>query len=171
MIPFGVSCGMSFLSGFKLRWLAKALLPLVAAVVILGVPVRPVSLAAELPEREILVGGHRFTVELATTPQARRRGLMYRSELPERHGMLFIFPDTDYRAFWMANTPIPLTLAYIDEDGVIFELHELRPFSRASVPSSEPARYALEVNRGELEDLGVGRGDRVELPDDLPVPE
>jgi len=162
---------MSFLSCFRLRRSLQAILPLVAAVAILGVPARPVQLAAELPERQILVGDHRFTVELAATPQTRRRGLMYRSELPERHGMLFIFPDTDYRAFWMANTAIPLTLAYIDEDGVIFELHELRPFSRASVPSSEPARYALEVNQGELEDLGIGHGDRVELPDDLPEPE
>ena len=124
--------------------------------------------SAELPVTEISVAGHEFTVEIAATPEHRSRGLMYRSELPERHGMLFIFPDTDYRAFWMANTAIPLTLAYIDDEGVILELHELQPFSRRSVPSSEPARYALEVNRGELEALGIGPGDALELPSGLP---
>ncbi len=124
--------------------------------------------AVELPVTEIRVAGHEFTVEIAATPDHRARGLMYRSELPERHGMLFIFPDTDYRAFWMANTAIPLTLAYIDDEGVILELHELQPFSRRSVPSSEPARYALEVNRGELEALGIGPGDALELPSGLP---
>ena len=125
--------------------------------------------AGELPRTAITVGGHRFEVEVAATPEHRRRGLMYRRRLPEREGMLFVFPDSDYRAFWMANTVIPLTLAYIDEAGVIFELHELTPFSRTSVPSSRPARYALEVNRGELDELGVGPGDRVGLPPGLPV--
>jgi len=135
---------------------------------LLLLPVRTDAVALELPRAEITVGGHAFTVEIAATPRHRSRGLMYRSGLPLRHGMLFVFPDTDYRAFWMANTAIPLTLAYIDEDGLIIEFHDLKPFSRASVPSSEPVRYALEVNRGELAALGVELGDRVELPGDLP---
>lgn len=121
-----------------------------------------------LPTAEIRLGGASITVEVAATPESRREGLMNRKELARDRGMLFVFPDSDYRSFWMKNTSIPLSLAYIREDGAITGIHELEPFSLESVDSRAVVKYALEVNRGTFERLGVGAGDRVLLPSSLP---
>lgn len=124
--------------------------------------------AGGLPTAEIRLGGAELVVEVAATEEARRQGLMNREELDVNRGMLFIFPDTDYRSFWMKDTSIPLSLAYIREDGIITGIYELEPFSLESVDSAAPVKYALEVNRGTFRRLGVGAGDRVLLPSGLP---
>ncbi|MFP4373404.1 MAG: DUF192 domain-containing protein [Spirochaetaceae bacterium] len=123
---------------------------------------------AGLPTAELRLGGSTILAEVAATPESRREGLMNREELARDRGMLFVFPDTDYRSFWMKNTSIPLSLAYIREDGVITGIHELEPFSLESVESRTEVKYALEVNRGTFERLGVKAGDRVLLPSSLP---
>jgi uncharacterized membrane protein (UPF0127 family) len=79
-----------------------------------------------------------------------------------------VFADSDYRSFWMKDTSIPLSLAYIREDGIITGIYELEPFSLDSVESRAEVKYALEVNRGTFERLGVSAGDRVLLPATLP---
>ena len=111
---------------------------------------------------ELKVGGHRVWVELATTPQARERGLMWRASLPPDCGMLFVYPEPAPRSFWMRNTKIPLSLAYIDQSGVIFQIERMRPFDETPVRSRKPAQFVLEMADGWFRQHGVGVGARVE---------
>lgn len=115
----------------------------------------------------LTINGHEFQVELAQTPEERQRGLMFRDELAPDAGMLFVFPDSELRSFWMKDTSIPLSIAYLSSDGRILEIHDMEPFSREPVRSRYPARFALEVNRGRFEELGIEPGDHVSLPDSI----
>lgn len=146
-----------------MRGALRSGLTLVAGVVLLVVSCR-----ANAESYRVRVGRHTFSLELADTPEERRRGLMYREDLGPDEGMLFVFPDSRMRSFWMRNTPLPLSIAYIDDSGVILEIHEMEPFSEAPVPSSHPVRYALEVNAGRFTEVGVRPGDRIQLSD-LPL--
>ena len=110
-------------------------------------------------------GGVELRVEVADTPETLQRGLMERTELGEREGMLFVFASAEMRSFWMKDTPLPLSIAYIDEDLAIREIHDMEPLSLEPVPSRYPARYALELNQGAFERLGIGVGDRL-VPSD-----
>ena len=112
----------------------------------------------------LTVAGEAFDVELAVTPEQRRQGLMFREQLGEREGMLFVFDEEQTVSFWMRDTPLPLTIAFIDARGVIVHMADMVPYSEAPVPSRYPARYALEVNRGALQRAGIEVGDLVELP-------
>ncbi len=90
-----------------------------------------------------------LNVEIADTPEKRMRGLMFRRYLPQNSGMLFIFSSEDYRNFWMKNTYIPLSIAYIGSDRIINEIYQMKPLDiSVTYPSKLPARYSLEVNRG-----------------------
>ena len=113
---------------------------------------------------EVIINGHRFEVELAVTPAERARGLMFRESLPKNRGMLFVFESEQPLSFWMQNTSVPLSIAYIGDDGIIIDILDMKPFDLTSVPSSRPARYALEVNRGEFRKKGIRPGNRVILP-------
>lgn len=110
------------------------------------------------------VGDDRFVVEVARTPDRRERGLMYRTELGAREGMLFVFDDDRVRGFWMRNTPLPLSIAFLSAGGEILQIESLTPFSEAVVRSRQPARYALEVNAGAFAEAGAAVGDRVGFP-------
>jgi uncharacterized membrane protein (UPF0127 family) len=112
---------------------------------------------------ELSVGDTVLRVEIADTTESRANGLMHREELAGDHGMLFVFPESDYRAFWMRNTLIPLSIAYIDERLTILEIHDMQPLDESPVPSRYPAQYALEVNQGAFERLGIAPGDRIIL--------
>jgi len=92
---------------------------------------------------------------------------MHREELGPRNGMLFVFASSEPRSFWMKNTLIPLSIAYIDENWIIREIHDMTPLSLEPVPSRGPARYALEVNQGAFERLGIRVGDRIVLSDEI----
>lgn len=116
----------------------------------------------ELPTTTLQLNALTLTVELADDPDERHLGLMHRKSLPQDHGMLFVYPGEAPRSFWMENTPLPLSIAYLDEDGVILNVEDMTPMSREGVPSSGPAMYALEVNRGWFEQNGVKPGDRVQ---------
>ena len=109
----------------------------------------------------LTVGGEDFFVEVVDTVETRTRGLMERTELAERHGMLFVFETSEQRSFWMKNTPLPLSIAYIDERWTIREIHDMEPYSLEPVASRTAARYALEVNQGAFERLGIEAGDRI----------
>ncbi len=103
-------------------------------------------------------------VELATTPNARQLGLMYRDALPEGSGMLFVFPEPAPQSFWMRNTKIPLDILYIASDGRIARIaRRTTPFSERPLPSGEPVRFVLEVPGGWTERHRVDEGDRVDL--------
>lgn len=110
---------------------------------------------------DLSIEGHQFTVELADTPELRQRGLMDRRTLDPMAGMLFVFPESALRSFWMKDTLIPLSIAYIDERLTIREIHDMEPLSLVPVPSRFPAMFALEVNQGVFEQLGIGPGDRL----------
>jgi uncharacterized membrane protein (UPF0127 family) len=112
---------------------------------------------------ELSINEHQFTVEIADTPEARQRGLMERRTLASDAGMLFVFPSSELRSFWMKDTLLPLSIAYIDSNLVIREIYQMDPLSLVPVPSRFPARFALEVNEGVFEELGIRPGDRIEL--------
>ncbi|MFM8715329.1 MAG: DUF192 domain-containing protein, partial [Spartobacteria bacterium] len=90
----------------------------------------------ELPITKLSIGGKTIRAEIADEEHERAAGLMFRKELAADAGMLFIMPQTGPVAFWMRNTELPLTIAYIGPNGAIMELHDLEPFNETPVPSS-----------------------------------
>ena len=114
---------------------------------------------------ELSISGRRLVVEVADTPQTRSRGLMHRETLGADRGMLFVFDREAPQTFWMRNTRLPLSIAYIDSRLIIREIYDMEPLSLEPIPSRLPALYALEVNRGAFEQLGIRVGDRL-LPSD-----
>jgi uncharacterized membrane protein (UPF0127 family) len=122
----------------------------------------------ELPVATISINGHALTVELATTPKARVCGLSKRVKLPENHGMLFIYPNVGQRTFWMKDTHIPLSIAFLDDSGRILSIQDMTPMqTNERYHSLQPVRYALEINQGWFAAHGIGVGDIVEMK--LPV--
>ena len=105
-------------------------------------------------------------VEVADTDAERQTGLMGRTVLPEDAGMLFVFEGEQALSFWMKDTLIPLSIAYMDTEGRIVDIQEMQPLDDVlpHYVSAEPAQYALEVNQGFFEERGVTVGDSVELP-------
>ena len=101
-------------------------------------------------------------VELASSPKEQQQGLMNRTNLPENQGMLFVFHNTRFRNFWMKNTRIPLSIAYIGADGVIFQILDMKPMNTRIIYTSRyPARFALEVNRGWFQKHNITPGCRI----------
>ena len=127
------------------------------------------SCSSGLEERiEVVIGGKSFRIEVARTDEQKREGLMNRKSLGQREGMIFVYETDQHLAFWMKNTTIPLTLAFLSKDGQITQIEQLKPLSLKSVVSERAVRYGLELPAGVLEELGVGVGDRVILPEDFP---
>ena len=87
---------------------------------------------------------------------------MFRKSIPENEGMLFVYPEPDMLSFWMKNTQIPLSLAYIDEAGKIFQFVDMKPHDETSHPSESQAQYVLEVNVGWFKKHGIKIGDVIE---------
>ena len=103
-------------------------------------------------------------VEIADTDAERQTGLSGRTTLAEDAGMLFVFDQEQPLSFWMKDTLIPLSIAYISADGRIVDIQDMQPLDETPHPSAEPAQYALEVNQGFFTERGVAVGDTVELP-------
>lgn len=109
-------------------------------------------------------GAVEIKVEVAATELERTRGLMFRKSLADGQGMLFVF-DTDQKvAFWMKNTSLPLSVAYIGSDGTIYQILDLVPFSEEPRSAERSVRYALEVPQGWFAKAGLKVGDRFEIP-------
>jgi len=120
-----------------------------------------VSVKAELdiPQNVSLFAGmHHVEAELATTPNSRASGLMYRKSMPIHHGMLFVFPMAARHCMWMKNTYLPLSVAFLDEQGAIINIEEMDPQTEDSHCASKPARYALEMNAGWFKSRGLDTG-------------
>ena len=117
---------------------------------------------AELPEIALTVGGHKLTAEVAHTENTRSQGLMHRRMLPENRGMLFVFPKTDLHAMWMMNTYVPLSVAFLDAQGVIVNIADMAPHTTNAHGAAKPAKYALEMNLGWFRKRGIGPGARLE---------
>lgn len=116
---------------------------------------------ARAEEIRITVDGAAIFVEIADEPIERSLGLMYRDSLPADHGMVFVYPDAQERSFWMKDTRVPLTIAYVDAAGVIVHLADMTPLDTTGVPSGKPAMYALEMNKGWFAKHDVAVGDRI----------
>ncbi|MDR2900072.1 MAG: DUF192 domain-containing protein [Treponema sp.] len=101
--------------------------------------------------------------EIASTDEERAQGLMYRAELPAGEAMLFVFDRDQIMSFWMKNTNVPLSIAYISSGGIILEIHDMKPHVEAPVTSSRSARYALEVPQGWFTTVGVQTGDTLSV--------
>jgi uncharacterized membrane protein (UPF0127 family) len=110
---------------------------------------------------ELIVGGTMVVAEVADTPVARRMGLMGRVSLSQDTGMLFVFTKESERSFWMKNTPLPLSIAYMDARGRIVHMADMTPLSTDPVPSQMPALYALEMTQGWFKAHGVMVGQTV----------
>lgn len=111
----------------------------------------------------VIFGSDTVRVELARTPAEREQGLMYREELPEGRGMLFIFQDAQHRSFWMQNTFVPLDIAYLDESLRIVDIQAMDPETEDGHPSAQPAMFALEVPQGWFAAQGIRVGDEARL--------
>lgn len=116
---------------------------------------------AALPTVVLDVAGHEVRAEVADDAAERQRGLMYRDTLGADDGMVFVYAEAQERSFWMKDTRIPLTIAWIAPGGAIVGLNDLTPFDLDPVPSGAPAMYALEMNRGWFAAHGVRTGDVV----------
>src|SRR5690606_16225718 len=101
-----------------------------------------------LPTASLKVGAVEAQVEVASTPPQRNRGLMFRESLPADHGMLFVFDEDNTQCFWMRNTPLPLSIAFIDSKGRIINIRDMHPHDETNHCPTRPMRYALEMQQG-----------------------
>jgi hypothetical protein len=118
--------------------------------------------AGGLPTRTLTINGSTLTVEVAATPQARETGLMNRFSLQTDHGMLFVFEAPQPLAFWMKNTYIPLSIAFVDRNGRILNIEDMRPQDESTHWSNGQALFAIEMRQGWFAKRGIAAGDRVE---------
>lgn len=114
-----------------------------------------------LPRIKLSAGIHLIDVQLAMTPEQRSTGLMYRREMPQQEGMLFVFEQPAPQCFWMKNTLLPLTAAFVADDGTITNLADMKPRSTESHCSTKPVRYVLEMNQGWFSKRGIKAGSKL----------
>lgn len=103
---------------------------------------------AQMPRIDLGAGMYRIDAEVAHTDPQRRQGLMHRTAMAPQQGMLFVFPDAQPYCMWMRNTPLPLSVAFLDDAGRIINIEDMAPQTDTSHCAKTPARYALEMNRG-----------------------
>ncbi|BEP91916.1 hypothetical protein GmRootA79_03000 [Acidovorax sp. A79] len=107
---------------------------------------------------ELTAGMHRIDAQVALAPQERQTGLMHRKEMPQHEGMLFVFEQPAQQCFWMKNTLLPLTAAFVEDDGTIVNLADMKPQTLDSHCSAKPVRYVLEMNQGWFAQKGIKAG-------------
>jgi uncharacterized protein len=124
----------------------------------------PAKAQKQLPAVELRSGAVTVLAELARSPEEQAAGLMFRKSLADGKGMLFVYNDDRRLSFWMKNTLVPLSIAFLAADGTIREIHDMKPQSLTPVNSSRSVRYALEVPQGWFDRVGLAAGDRFEIP-------
>ncbi|MDE0302332.1 MAG: DUF192 domain-containing protein [Gammaproteobacteria bacterium] len=153
---------------FRIGWFSALLLLAAASAILIywlpaGDPWETWPLAIDSA-----TGTHRFAVELALTPEAQAQGLMYREDLPDDAGMLFVYDHPDVRTMWMKNTPLSLDMLFIDPDGVIRRIvRDTIPLSPSTIIGPRNILYVLELRAGVTRKLGIDTGDRIR---NLPAP-
>ena len=113
------------------------------------------------PRVELKAGPPNLDVEVATTPSQRARGLMGRTHLADGTGMLFVFEQADRHCFWMKDTPLPLSVAFLADDGAVVGIADMQPQTTELHCASKPVRFALEVKQGSFRDKGIRPGSPV----------
>jgi len=111
-----------------------------------------------LPRVKLTAGMHQIDTQVAHTPEQRATGLMFRREMPQHEGMLFVFEQPAGQCFWMKNTLLPLTAAFVADDGTIVNLADMKPQTTDSHCSAKPVRYVLEMNQGWFAKRGIKAG-------------
>ena len=119
---------------------------------------------ADLPRVTLSAGMHLIQAQVAQTPEQRAIGLMFRREMPTSEGMLFVFEQPAGQCFWMKNTLLPLTAAFIADDGRIVNLADMKPQSTDSHCSAKPVRYVLEMHQGWFARRGIQAGFKLSGP-------
>lgn len=114
-----------------------------------------------LPTTTLTVGMHSIRAQVAMAPEQRQIGLMFRKEMPTHEGMLFVFDEPSVQCFWMRNTLIPLSIAFLADDGTVVNMAEMQPQNDTSHCSTRPVRFALEMNQGWFAKRGVKPGSRI----------
>lgn len=117
-----------------------------------------------LPTVSLTAGMHLIKAEVAQTSREHAIGLMWRTSMGTNEGMIFAFPQAGKQCFWMKNTLIPLSIAFVADDGRIVNLDEMQPQTEASHCSNEPVRFVLEMNKGWFTKRGIKAGDRLSGP-------
>jgi uncharacterized membrane protein (UPF0127 family) len=125
---------------------------------------------AQLSTLELSASIHLIRAEIANTSDARAQGLMFRKSLGANQGMLFVFPDIAPHCMWMRNTYVPLSVAFMDDQGAIVSIHDMQPLDETSHCAAKPARFALEMNRGWFAQKGIRAGARIGGLDKAPPP-
>jgi uncharacterized membrane protein (UPF0127 family) len=142
------------------------LLAAIAGLVLAG----GVAAQGAMPVVELTAGFHRIEAEVAATTENRMVGLMNRRSMPAQRGMVFAFTQENTHCMWMRNTYVPLSVAFIDADGVIINIEDMQPQTETSHCSKKPARYALEMNQGWFAQRGIKPGARLGGLERLPPP-
>ena len=124
-----------------------------------------------LQEITLEIKGHKLVAEVAATDSARATGLMHRRMMPENRGMLFVFAQVQPLSFWMMNTHLRLSIAFVDEQGIIVNIADMQPLTTDPHPSSKPAKFALEMNQGWFARRGIKAGARIEGLKNAPPPQ
>jgi hypothetical protein len=117
-----------------------------------------------LPRVKLSAGMHQIDAQVALQPEQRQIGLMFRKEMPASEGMLFVFEQASKQCFWMKNTLIPLTAAFVADDGTIVNLADMKPQVTDSHCSDKPVRYVLEMNLGWFAKKGFKAGSKLKGP-------
>jgi uncharacterized protein len=112
----------------------------------------------DLPRVKLSAGMHQISAQVAQTPEQRQIGLMFRKEMPQTEGMLFVFEQAGQQCFWMKNTLLPLTAAFVADDGTIVNLADMKPQTTDSHCSAQPVRFVLEMNQGWFAKKGIKAG-------------
>jgi uncharacterized membrane protein (UPF0127 family) len=115
----------------------------------------------DLPRAKLSAGMHQIDSQVASTPGQRSTGLMYRKTMPQHEGMLFVFEQPTKQCFWMKNTLLPLTAAFVDDDGTIVNLEDMKPQTLDAHCSAKPVRFVLEMNQGWFAKKGIKPGSKL----------
>ena len=142
-----------FMAGMAVFAVALLLSPVRAGQSPMVLPTDPTPLVVDGAN-----GKHSFSIEIANTPEEQERGLMFRQQMPDDHGMLFAFDQSAPLAFWMKNTPMPLDLIFIGKRGEVKAVRRGKPFSTDIISPDQPARFVLELKAGMAEKAGISDG-------------
>ena len=115
----------------------------------------------DLQRTKLSAGMHLIQAQIARTPEQRQIGLMMRRDMPQQEGMIFIFEEATRQCFWMKNTLLPLTAAFVAEDGRIVNMADMKPLTENAHCSEEPVRYVLEMNKGWFAKKGIQPGSKL----------
>ncbi|AMO25152.1 hypothetical protein UC35_00005 [Ramlibacter tataouinensis] len=147
----------------RMKFLAAALASLALAASALPAAAQDQP-QTQLPRVTLSAGMHQIDAQIAQTFEQRMTGLMFRKDMPQHEGMLFVFDQPTVQCFWMKNTLLPLTAAFLADDGTVVNLADMKPQALDSHCSAKPVRYVLEMNQGWFAKKGIKPGMKLTGP-------